>query len=126
MRRPYKVMCGMVWGRQTWPCPQVDGPARGGGGGVLGLEGSNCDCGLTAAERWLSQREMAKKRGAVLLLYCRMGELSQSFQLIFQNQITIGGLPLITYASRGMGGGGQASYTFLLRITCKKVWRGSK
>ena len=25
-----------------------------------------------------------------------------------------------TYAPRGRGGGGQASYTFLLRITCKK------
>ena len=30
------------------------------------------------------------------------------------------GLPLITYAPRGRGGGDQASYTFLLRITCKK------
>ena len=29
------------------------------------------------------------------------------------------GLPLITYAPRGRGGG-QASYTFLLGITCKK------
>ena len=32
----------------------------------------------------------------------------------------IGGLPLITYAPRGReGGGGQTSYIFLLRITCK-------
>ena len=30
------------------------------------------------------------------------------------------GLPLITYAPRERGGGGQASYTFLLCITCKK------
>ena len=35
--------------------------------------------------------------------------------------IVEGGLPLITYAPRGRGGGGQASYTFLLRITCKRV-----
>ena len=33
------------------------------------------------------------------------------------------GLPLITYAPRGRGGG-QASYTFLLRITCKKKKKG--
>ena len=34
----------------------------GGGGGVLGLE-KGSDCGLTAAERWLSRCEMAKKGG---------------------------------------------------------------
>ena len=33
--------------------------------------------------------------------------------------IPLWGLPLITYAPRGRGGG-QASNTFLLRITCKK------
>ena len=32
------------------------------GGGVLGLE-KGTDCGLTAAERWLSRPKMAKKRG---------------------------------------------------------------
>ena len=32
------------------------------GGGVLGLE-KGTNCGPTAAERWLLQREMAKKRG---------------------------------------------------------------
>ena len=36
-----------------------------------------------------------------------------------------GDLPLITYAPRGRGGG-QASYTFLLRITCKNGGRGSR
>ena len=35
----------------------------------------------------------------------------------------IRGLPLITYAPRGRGGG-RASYTFLLRITCKKGGEG--
>ena len=34
-------------------------------------------------------------------------------------QIEEGGLPLFTYAPR-QGGWAQASYTFLLRITCKK------
>ena len=33
-----------------------------GGGGVLGLE-KGTNCGPTAAERWLSRREMAKKGG---------------------------------------------------------------
>ena len=35
------------------------------------------------------------------------------------------GLPLITYAPRGRGGV-KASYTFPLRITCKKGGRGSR
>ena len=35
-----------------------------------------------------------------------------------------GGLPLITYAPRGRGGRGQAYYTFLVRITCKKGGKG--
>ena len=35
------------------------------------------------------------------------------------------GLPLITYAPRGRGGG-QAFYTFPLRITCKKRGKGSR
>ena len=30
------------------------------------------------------------------------------------------GLPFSTYAPRGGGGGGHVSYTFPLRITCKK------
>ena len=38
---------------------------------------------------------------------------------------SIGGLPFSTYAPRG-GGGVQVSYTFPLRITCKKGGRGSK
>ena len=37
----------------------------------------------------------------------------------------IRGLPLITYAPRGRGGG-QVSHTFLLRITCKKGGRWSR
>ena len=37
------------------------------GGGVLSLEkGTNCS--PTAAERWLSRREMAKKRGCPLII----------------------------------------------------------
>ena len=53
-----------------------------GGGGVLSLEkGTNCS--PTAGERWLSQPAVAKKQGVVLLLYCRIGELSESVQLIF-------------------------------------------
>ena len=59
--------------------------ARGGGGGVLSLE-KGIDCGPTAMEWWLSRPVMAKKRGAVLLLYCRIEELSQSFQLIFHTK----------------------------------------
>ena len=35
------------------------------------------------------------------------------------------GLPFSTYAPRG-GGWGQASYTFPLRITCKKEVGGSR
>ena len=35
------------------------------------------------------------------------------------------GRPLITYAPRGRGGG-QVSFTFPVRITCKKEGRGSK
>ena len=47
------------------------------GGGVLSLEkGTNCD--PTAGERWLSQPSTAKKGGAVLIIYCRIGELSES------------------------------------------------
>ena len=40
----------------------------------------------------------------------------------------IRGLPFSTYAPRGgrEGGGGQASYTFPLRITCKKGVGGSR
>ena len=42
------------------------------------------------------------------------------------NDIYVRGLPLITYAPRGRGGG-KASYTFPLRITCKKGGgRGSR
>ena len=55
-----------------------------GGEGVLDLEkGTNCS--PTAAERWwwLSQPEMAKKRGPVLLLYCKIRELSESLHPIF-------------------------------------------
>ena len=37
-------------------------PPVGGGGGGLGLE-KGTNCGLTAAEQWLSQHEMAKKGG---------------------------------------------------------------
>ena len=47
----------------------------GGGGGVLGLK-KGTNCGLTAAE-------MAKKRGAVLFLYCKIRELSESLHPIF-------------------------------------------
>ena len=53
-----------------------------GGGGVLSLEKCT-DCGPPAGELWLSQPTTAKKRGAVLILYCRIGELSESVQLIF-------------------------------------------
>ena len=35
---------------------------HGGGGGLLGLE-KGTDCGPTAAEQWLLQPKMAKKRG---------------------------------------------------------------
>ena len=56
-----------------------------GGGGVLSVQ-KGTDCGPTAGEWWLSRPETAKKRGgggAVLILYCRIGELSESVQLIF-------------------------------------------
>ena len=39
--------------------------------------------------------------------------------------VCVRGLPLSTYAPRG-GGWGQASYTFPLRITCKKGVGGSR
>ena len=45
--------------------------------------------------------------------------LKQGTKLFYER-----GLPLITYAPRGRGG--QASYTFPLRITCKKGGRGSR
>ena len=48
----------------------------GGGGGVLGLE-KGTDGGPTAGPT------MAKKGGAVLILYCRIGELSELVHLIF-------------------------------------------
>ena len=50
------------------------------------------------------------------------------FQNVFTDIImflTVRGLPLITYAPRGKGGG-QVSYTFSLRITCKKGGGGPK
>ena len=53
-----------------------------GGGGVLSLE-KGTNCGPTTAERWLSRREMAKKGGAVLLLYCKIRELSESLHPVF-------------------------------------------
>ena len=41
--------------------------------------------------------------------------------------VSLGGLPFSTYAPKGGGGGGvQDSYTFPLRITCKKGGRGSR
>ena len=44
-----------------------------------------------------------------------------------KSYFSIWGLPLITYAPRGRGGGGgQASYTFPLCMTCKKGGRGSR
>ena len=50
--------------------------------GVLSMEkGTNCV--LTTEEWWLSRPTAATKRGAVLILYCRIGELSESVQLIF-------------------------------------------
>ena len=58
------------------------GSLEPGGGVVLSLE-KGTDCGPTAGERWLSQPAMAKKRGAVLMLYCRIGELFEPVQLIF-------------------------------------------
>ena len=54
----------------------------GGGGGVLSVE-KGTDCGPTAGERWLSRPTMSKKGGAVLISYCRTGELSESVQLTF-------------------------------------------
>ena len=50
--------------------------AQGGGGG-LGLE-KGTDCGPTYVERWLSRYKMAKKSSSVLLLWCMIGELSES------------------------------------------------
>ena len=40
------------------------------------------------------------------------------------HQLLLRGLPFSTYAPRG--GGGQAYYTFPLRITCKKGVGGSR
>ena len=58
----------------------------------------------------------------MLILSCRFlacGQLCSNVQhSVSQTTFYIGGLPLITYAPRGRGG--QVSYTFLLRITCKK------
>ena len=54
-----------------------DASGGGGGRGVLSLE-KGTDCSPTAGERWLSRHAMAKKRGAVLILNCRIGELSES------------------------------------------------
>ena len=50
-------------------------------GRVLGLE-KGTDCGPTAAERWLSRHKMGK-RGAVLLLHCKIRELPESLYPIF-------------------------------------------
>ena len=47
---------------------------RGPGGGVLSLE-KGTKCGPTAGERWLSRSATAKKGGAVLILYCKIGGL---------------------------------------------------
>ena len=77
------------------------------GGGVLSLE-KGTDCSPTAGEQWLSRPAKAKKGGGSpyiilyssneagelcvdgkkippknLILYCRIGELSESVQLIF-------------------------------------------
>ena len=69
-----------------WPNPSSSdlgvSQERRKGGGVLSLE-KGTDCGLTTGERWLSRPATAKKGEAVLLLYCRIGELSESAQLIF-------------------------------------------
>ena len=50
--------------------------------GILSPE-KGTDCGLTAEEWWLSRPKIAKKKGAVLLLYCMIGELSEYLQQIF-------------------------------------------
>ena len=53
-------------------------------------------------------------------------DIYENFQKrIFKKHICLyRGLPLITYAPRGRGGG-QASYTFLLSISCKKKKKGA-
>ena len=43
-------------------CVGGEGVLHARGGGVLGLE-KGTNCGPTAAERWLSRRQMAKKGG---------------------------------------------------------------
>ena len=53
-----------------------------GGGGVLSLE-KGTDCGQTAGERGVAvATRNGKKRGAVLILYCRKGGLSETVQLL--------------------------------------------
>ena len=56
-------------------------PQGGGGGGVLSLE-KGTNCGPTAGELWLLRHAKAKRRN-VLVLYCKIGELSDSVQPIF-------------------------------------------
>ena len=55
-------------------------PGGGGGGYSVWKRVGPTDCCPTAGERWLSRPMTAKKKkggGAVLLLYCRIGELSE-------------------------------------------------
>ena len=60
------------------PCKPGGGGGGGGGYSVWKRVGPT-DCCPTAGERWLSRPMTAKKKkgGAVLLLYCRIGELSE-------------------------------------------------
>ena len=54
----------------------------------------------------------------VILLQAQPTFVLSYFQMNL-SQTYMGGLPLNTYAARGRGVGGQVSYTFPLRITCK-------
>ena len=71
-----------TWGHEGREKGGVEVGRGPGGGGVLCLE-KGTDCGPTAAEQCLLQREMAKKQGAILLLYCMIRELSESLHPIF-------------------------------------------
>ena len=69
-----------------------------------------------------SKRQVCNGYSAVCMVVTMQTTMQTCF-LPFSVRLHLWGIPLITYAPRGRGWG-QASYTFPLRITCKKGGEG--
>ena len=102
-----------MW-RQFWP-KGSDRGGDGGGGGAIFTLAPRPELVIEKKNR----HEMSFKSNNCRLLKIVNSDLRHEAKSKVNSSCPNGDLPLITYAPRGRGGG-QASYTFLLRITCKK------